>query len=1150
MLNSFFKGRIQKENAMGLNIVLGRAKSGKSTYIYDDIKKNIEKNDNTNLLLIVPEQMTYQTEYEIIDRTDNQGIMAAEVLSIKRLGYKVLEEVGGLKVQEINSYGKVMLLKQIFEDNKESLNIFTKAARQEGFLREFDVLISEFKQNCISAEFLEQIAKYSIKDEENHLLNKKLKDIAVIYKEIQNRTQDRFYDEEDKTELLISAVGKSNYIRNSMIWIDGFESFDMQIHNLIRELIKNSRSVTISLNMEASYLNSFNSHEDWEVFKIIHDTYSTLIKELDCDIKIIPVNENKLNDETKLIERRLFTVHTEKYPYSTENIHIISSLDPYSEVEKIAVKIVSLVRDYGYRWKDVSLAVSDMDMYGINIKKIFTRFEIPYFLDAKRDIMGNPLTKFILSLLDMLNYNFKHDSVFEFLKTGFTSLDYDEISRLENFALQYGIEGSKWFKPFNFNANQIDYYEELRYRLTKDLKDYRKKYGSLNNALDITLFLYDALKLYKVQEKIDKQVNIFKKSGMYEMSGENAQVWNYVIDIFEQIILAGSDTSLTTVEYKKMLEAGFREVMISIIPPSLDKVTVSDVDKASVKPAKLMFVIGANEGKLDSKNNEKGLLLDDERELLSKSGLKLLGDSSYYDYKEKHMLYKLLTNASHKLFFSFCMGTADGKSIQPSMYVDRIKELFPLVKEESDLIEASEIEKISNNRGAVDYLIDGIRSHIDGENIAPVWKDAYSWYEENDEGIIKIINQGILYENKAEKIRDENLKKIYCEPVTVSVSKIENFASCPFKFFMDSIIRPRPRIVQKVEFYDLGNIYHASVEEFTKSLDSIDVMDLDKEKIRSISSSVTEKVLIDNEADYLALDANERNKYMKEKIKRLVNRAASTIVSQLQRGNFRPGYTELIIGDDDCKYKIAPMEIKIDDETSVYFQGRIDRVDILEKDDKTYVNIIDYKSSFKDIDLSDALQGLQLQLLVYMSAIIKNGEKLFCSGPEIGGVYYFVIDDPMIDSDQVPENEVEAEIAGRLSLKGYTLEDEDVIVNMDKDIYDAKKSDIIPVSLNKDGSTSKSSKTLTEEEFKMLLDKIDDVARETAEKVLKGNIDIMPYRKVNGGKTPCSYCEFTSVCQFDPSVDGNNYRRINKLKKEDILREIMLEGGGVVEIQS
>ncbi len=1132
---------------MGLSLVLGRAKTGKSTFIYDDIKKNLENNSD-NLLLIVPEQMTYQAEYEIIDRIQNHGIMAAEVLSFKRLGYKVFEEVGGLKVQEINNYGKIMLLKQIFEENKDNLKVFKKAIKQEGFLREVDNLISELKQNCISAEFLEQTAKYNLNDEENQLLNKKLNDIAVIYKEIQNRTENKFYDEEDKMELLIEALKKSDYIKNSIIWIDGFESFNMQSHNLIRELIKYAKSVTISFNMDPLYLKSFQSHDDWEVFKTVYDTYNTLVKDLDCDIKIISVNNNRFNNEIKTIERSMFTINNDNYSDETDNVHIVSSLNPYSEVEKTAIKIVSLIRDNGYRWKDISVALSDMDSYGINIKKVFTQYEIPYFIDAKRDIMGNPLTKFILSLLDMFNYNFKHDSVFEFLKTGFTTLDYDEISKLENFALQYGIEGGKWFKPFKFNASKIEYFEELREKFIKELKDYKKEYKELNNALNITIFLFDFLKTYKVQEKIEKQVNVFKRSELYEMSSENAQIWNYVMEIFEQITLAGKDTSITPYEYKKMLESGFKEVMVSIIPPALDKVTVSDIDKASFKPTKILFVVGANEGKLDSKNSEKGLLLNDERNLLSKSGLKLLIDSNYYIYKEKHLLYKLFTNASHKIFISYALGTSDGKSLQTSMYIDRMKLLFPFVKEESDLIINSEDEKISNNKGTVDYLINNIRNYIEGNNIEPIWMDVYTWYEANDGNILNIINKGLSYENKAEKIKDENLKKIYQEPITISVSKIENFASCPFKYFMESVIKPQPRIVHKVEFYDLGNIYHQAVEEFTKILYDLDIMDLDNEKTKNLSLSTTEKVLIKNEPDYTALEANERNKYMKEKIKRLVSRACLTIVNQLKVGNFRPGYTELIIGNDDCEFKIDALEIKIDDEVSLYFQGRIDRVDILKNGDKTYINIIDYKSSFKDVDLSDALQGLQLQLLVYMSAIIKNGEKLFCSKPEIGGVYYFVIDDPMIDADEVAENNVEAEIFNKLSLKGYIVEDEEIILNMDKYIESNKKSDIIPVCFNKDGSTSKSSKTLTDKEFKWLLDKVDNVAKETAEKVLKGNIDIMPYRKVNGGKTPCIYCDFTSVCHFDPSIDGNNYRRINKLKKEDILNELMQEGGGVDEI--
>ncbi len=1127
---------------MGLNIIAGRAKTGKSTYVYDSINKEIKRGNSAALLLIVPEQMTYQAEYEIIDRIGDQGIMDAEVLSFTRLGYKVFEEVGGLKVQEINSYGKIMLLKQIFEENKDQLKLFTKASRQEGFLREFDALISELKQDCISVEFLEQVIKHKVREDENQLLTKKLEDIIKIYGEIKKRTEGVFFDEEDKKDLLISAVQHSSFIKNSRIWIDGFESFNMQRHRLIKELIKYAGEVYITLDMDSASFDNLSNTDDWEAFSTVHSTYKNLIRDIDCKIKIISLDNNSMNNEMKTIERNIFSVNPGLYSEQTNRINILSSLNPYTETESAAAKIISLVRDHGYRWKDIAVATGDMDTYGINIKKVFTQYEIPHFLDYKRDIMGNPLTKFILSLLDIFIYNFRHDSVFELLKTGFYPLDYDEVSRMENFALQYGIKGDKWFRPFAFNAENIDYFNSLREKFASGFKNGRKKFRGLKTTLDITMFLFDFMKEYKVQEKIEKQVEVFKKSELYELSGENAQIWNYVIDILEQIVLAGGDIEITPAEYRKMIEAGFNEVKISIIPPTLDKVTVSDIEKASIKPTKVLFILGANEGSINSGNSEKGLLLDEEREILAKSGMNMLNNSDYYLYREKHILYKLFTCASDHIFLSWAQGTAEGRALQASIYADKFKQLFPAVKEQSDL-NAAEEDKVSNSRGTAGYLIAAVRDFVEGKGIDSIWRDVYAWYEKNEENMHVMIKNGLLHENKAYKITSENLKKIHNAPVSMSVSKLENFAACPFKFFMDGIIKPRPRIVQKVEFYDLGNIYHQAVEQFTKHIteDTGNIDNLNKDEIYLLSQSCAEKILDEGEMDYTALNANQRSIYMKEKIKRLIGRVADTIVEQLKKGNFRPACTELVIGEEGSQ-AIEPLKIKISDDVSVLLQGRIDRVDTLQKDGKTYINIIDYKSSYKDIDLSDAVQGLQLQLLVYMSAIIRNGEKLFRTETEIGGAYYFCIDDPLIDGDEVLAENSQREIFRQLSLKGYIVEDADIISNMDREIAESRKSDVIPVSLNKDGSTSKSSKTLTVDEFRAVLDKTDSVAADMAEKIMDGNIDIIPFKKEADGRTPCQYCEYMGVCQFDLSV-GNSYRKIKKLKKDDILSEILEEGG-------
>ncbi len=1128
---------------MGLKIIAGRGKTGKSTYIYDEINSLIKKQINRNLILIVPEQMTYQTEFEIIDRFKNDGIMDVEILSFKRLAYKVFEEVGGLKVQEINDYGKIMLLKQTFEENINELLMFKKASKQDGFLREFENLIKELKQNCISIEFIKNINKYKI---DNELLKRKLADIIKVYDEINRKTEGRFYDEEDKMDLFISSIEKSSYIKNSIIWIDGFDSFYGQRYKVINNLIKYSYDVSISLNIDAECLNGLENFEDWESFKTIYDTYKIITEEIEEKIKVIPIRGCKnASSEIQVLEKNLFTVNEEQFLEKTDNIKIYSSMNPYTETEKTASKIVSLVRDCGYRWRDISIAVGDIDSYSNNIKKVFTQFEIPYFLDAKRDIMDNPFTKYVLSILDMFIWNFKHDNVFEYLKTGFSPINYNETSKLENFALQYGIEGSKWFKDFKFRAKNIGYYNELRGKISGDFNKERKEFQRLSTALDITMFIFNFIKKHKVQEKIEKQVEIFKKIGLYEKSSEHAQVWNFIIELFDQITLVGSDVEITPKEYRKMIEAGFREVKISVIPPTLDKVAIGGMNRISFRKSKSLFIMGANEGKLESKSNEKGLLLDDERDVLVQSGMKLISSSSFATYKEKHTLYRVFSSPTDKLYISYALGTVEGRPMQASLYIDRLKKVFPMVKEETDLSNIDEVNYISNATGTIEQVVLKLRDYIEGRDIDDIWKDAYSWYEKNSYNVFDVITRGINYDNKVDKIQKEYVEKIYKTPISMTVSKIENFAECPFKYFMETVVKPKPRYVQKVEFYDLGNIYHRAVEEFTNeiSIKKIDINNLDKIDIFNLSQMCTEKVLLEKEQENTALEANERNKYMKNKIKRLVNRAAYTIIEQLKRGNFRPEFTELKIGSSSSSNYIDPVEIKISDEYSVYLQGRIDRIDTMKKGDMAYINIIDYKSSQKDIDLSDAVQGLQLQLLVYLSSIMKKGEDIIKTKPEIGGAYYFCIDDPLIDGDNLSGKCVEDEIFNKLSLKGYVLEELDVIYNMDNQLEETKTSNIIPVAFNKDGNIKKTSKTLSKEEYSAVLNKTDEVTKTISKKILDGEIDIKPYKKDSGGKTPCTYCDYSAVCQFDVSIHGNNYRKIIKQSKEEILTDMLNKGG-------
>ncbi|HNZ82129.1 MAG TPA: PD-(D/E)XK nuclease family protein [Sedimentibacter sp.] len=1139
---------------MSLRILAGRANTGKSSFIYNEIKSRSEDKKD-NLILIVPELMTYQAESSIIERFGLPGIMNIEILSFKRLERKVLEEVGGLKVQDISVFGKIMLLKQIFEGNKDKLKIFGNSCKQSGFLKEFEKLTAEFKQNLVDSQSLKNAA-LQVTDE---ILMRKLSDIELIYSEFIKRSQGKYFDEEDKTNLCISLIKDSAYIRKSKIWIDGFESFNYQRLHLIKALCENSRSVTASLNIDSSYFIEPDEKDDYEAFKIIYDTYINL-KKLDIEIEIISVKDNMYSSpEIKAVEKNMFSLNIEEYENQSVKITVYSSLNPYRETQKTAAEIISLVRDKGYRWRDIKLALGSMDTYETNVKRIFAQYKIPYFLDVKRDILNNPLSKYILSIFDMFIWKFKHDNVFEYLKTGFSPLSIKQVHLLENYALEYGIEGEKWFREFKTSGKDEDNQkppkqnemEEYRKLFAGDFETERKEIQNLKRADEITKLIFKYLKKHKVKEKMEKAVKGFNAMHKFEEASEYSQCWNYVMEVFEQLMLVGKDTEISVREYRKMLEAGLGEVEVSIIPPAIDKVEVGEINRIAVTKPKALFIIGANDSNLDAKNTEKGLLLNEERELLLENHVKLTKGADYDTFKEKHMHYKLFSSPSQSLYISYPMGLETGESLQPSLYIDILKKIFVNMKAGSDLSIGDELESVSNYGGTYDYFVENMRSYIDGYEVDKLWRDVYAWYEKEDKDNFYIINKALKYKNSMDTLEPETVKSIYENNMTMTVSKFETYAQCQFKYFMENVLKPRERVVQKIEFYDLGDIYHSVVEEFINKIkeECKDLSLLDMDRAEEEAVRITNEVLKNQEDKLTAIEANYRNKYMKEKIKRVMKRTCRTLAGQLNSSMFRPAYTELKIDERNEKAEtvVPPIEISVDTEKIkevLKLRGKIDRVDVFENKDKLYVSIIDYKSSPNEVDLEDAKEGIQVQLIMYLKALIDKGEELFGRKTHVGGVFYYFINDPMLTDDNKLKDP-EEEIFKKLKLKGYVLKDKEVVKLMDKNIDSTSK--VIQAALKKDGNIREDwTKALTEEEFKNVMDIVYEKCADMTRSILEGNINIDPYRKPDG-KTPCTYCDYISICQFDSSL-GNNYRPIGtkypaSKEKQEILTAAEAEGG-------
>ncbi|HQK54452.1 MAG TPA: PD-(D/E)XK nuclease family protein, partial [Sedimentibacter sp.] len=473
-------------------------------------------------------------------------------------------------------------------------------------------------------------------------------------------------------------------------------------------------------------------------------------------------------------------------------------------------------------------------------------------------------------------------------------------------------------------------------------------------------------------------------------------------------------------------------------------------------------------------------------------------------------------------------------SFQPSLFIDILKKIFVSVKESSDLSISDELDLVSNYSGTYDYFVEKMRNFIDGYETDNIWKDVYAWYEREEKEIFDIMVKGLNYKNAMNSLEPDIVKRIYENNMSMTVSKLESYAECQFKYFMENVLKPRERAYLKIEYYDLGNIYHSIVEKFINKIseDKEDIIILDRTKAEDEAVKITDDVLLEQADKLTAIDANHRNKYMKEKIKRVMKRTCWTIVRQLNSSEFRPKFTELqidLVDENEEKAKkgvyLPPIEIPVETDKIkevLKLRGKIDRVDVFENNDKLYISIIDYKSSPNDIDLEDAQEGIQVQLIMYLKALLDKGEELFGKKPCIGGVFYYYISDPVY-KDKNKEKEPEEEIFKSLKLKGYVLKDKEVIKYMDKNL--GSTSSIIPAALKSDGEIRDDrTKALTEESFNNLIDTVYNKCKDMTKSIISGNININPYKKIDG-KTPCKYCEYISICQFDKTL-GNNFRLI------------------------
>lgn len=1146
-----------KEVSMALQVVLGSSGEGKSFELYSKIIKESRKYPQRNYIIIVPEQFTLQTQKELVTMHPSHGIMNIDILSFLRLSYRVFEEIRRQDTVILEETGKSMLVRKALEEKRESLKIFKGDTKKPGFIAEVKSLLSEFMQYSIGLQDLEKMVELT---EKKPLLHAKLEDTLLVYARFRELLENKYITAEEVLEALCDQIEQSKVIRNSTICFDGFTGFTPNQYKVLEKLMVLCPNiyVTVTLDRRESLMKRMEQFQLFYLSKQTIDKLYQIARDTGTEIlepwyagqeKEVPYRFRNSKALASL-EHNLFRFPYRNFQEEQDDIKILSAANPKGEIIYTISEINRLIREEGYRYRDIAVVTGDVETYANIVEREFSKAGFTFFLDHKKDIRSNPFIELLRAMLAMFTNNFTYESVFRYLRTGLLDFTEAEIDTLENYCIAHGTRGlSAWKKPFKNRSkreNNIDYtmLNNIRGKMMEPLlifdKEVREGDGTV---LSYTKALYEFVVSQDIFEKLENYCGQFEEEEKPLLVKEFQQIYRIIMELFDKMVeLLGSE-KVSLKEYEELLDTGYSEIKVGLIPPGVDQIVIGDIERTRLKDIKALFFIGVNDGVVPKLGDGGGILSDMDREAFQAAKLELAPTKRENAYTEQFYLYLNMTKPSQKLYVTYCNVGADGKAKKPSYLIGKLKKMFPKLKvlEEAELKQSPSY--ILDGDKGIYYLLSGLRN-FPREEQADIWKELFSYYWSQETGREKLLRlfDGVYYKNEEKGLSKVVVKALYGEELENSVTRLEQYASCAFAHFMAYGLALQERQQFQVAIPDIGDLFHAAIENFSKAVKkngftwhqlSTDEMEGQREIF--VKEAVIQAV---EEHGNDAIYSTKRNEYFINRMERMTSRTIWALCKQIAEGEFEPaGYEVSFTPIDNRQAATMPLN----EEFTMRLKGRIDRVDSCEDEDSIYVKIIDYKSGNMGFDLQQVYYGLQLQLVVYLDATMEITKEQYPMKKVIpAGIFYYRINDPMIEKVAgIPsKEEMDADILKELKVNGLVNEDKEILKKLDHIFEEEKsvKSKVIPVELTAKGTISAYSSVAKEEDFYALTRHVKQKMMDFGKEIVDGNTKIEPYKLEK--KTACDYCKFDGICGFDKKLPGNEYRILQKMDKDWIWEEI------------
>lgn len=1105
---------------MPLQFIIGNSGAGKSYTAFQSLISDAMSHPEKLYYVIVPEQFTMQTQKTLVQMHPDGGILNIDVLSFERLAYRVLEETGGDIRSVLEETGKNMILQKLVQKHQKELVYLKNQMKKPGYLDEVKSLISEFMQYRVGNE---EIQKMQEDASDRTLLQMKLQDVSVLYHGFRDYLKDHYITAEEVLEILAKQIVFSEKLKGSVLLLDGFTGFTPIQIQVIRELLASCEkvSVTVTMDVREPFLYKEKSHQLFYMSHKMIRSLCDLTKDILDPVWIAPGSKSRhaRAEALAFLEQNIFRYHKKTFSGKQDSIRIFCAGDPVREMEETARRILRLVREKGCRYGEIAVITGDLETYGSLARQAFEDAGIPFFVDEKHSILMNPFVEYIRAALEMAAQGFSYESVFRYLRCGMSDVTREETDWLENYAVALGIRGFKRWKE-----KWVRVYRGMKEESLLEINRIREKFTEETEALAVGFsgkkktvreycqYLYEFIVKSRIQEKLKIQEEIFAQKGSRAMEKEYAQIYGIVMELLDKMAEILGEETVSTEEFRQILETGMSQAKVALIPPGIDQVLIGDMERTRLKDIRALFFVGMNEGNIPKNTESGGLLTELDRDFFEDQGVELAPGPKELMNMQRFYLYLNLTRPSEHLYLSYSCSNSKGEAVSPAYLIGTIRKLFPELSTERAEEPENLLDLLETPSTGFGFLLSGLEN--EEMQREPLFQELYSWYLRSPEyqDLTRKLTEAAFVRKPEDRISESVAKALYGEISEYSATRLERFAACAFAHFLQYGLVVTERAEYEFRAMDMGNVLHQALEKFAAELrrKGLDWAELEEEQRDRIAEYCMEQVA----ADYgnTILKSSARNQYMIQRTLRILKRTVWALQEQLRCGKFVPEGFEVSIGG-----------------------GRIDRLDVLKEDKKVYVKVIDYKSGNTSFDLVGVYYGLQLQLVVYMDAAMEAEKNKHPDCQiEPAGIFYYNIKDPMIQTvirDDLQN--LEKKIYKELKMNGLVNSSDDILHKIDAG------ASSLPVSFKKDGGFRKGSSVATREQFQLLNQYVKNKIAEIRSHILSGDAEVSPYEM--GKKNACAYCAYQGVCGFDKKIPGYEYRRLRQFADEEIWKSMEME---------